>query len=399
MNKNIKIAFGFFLLVILLLTYLEASEPEPVNWNPSYLETDKIALGTYVFFESWKKNTSAEIEKTDRPPFEFLNEEPTGTYFFLNDHIVFDDSELSRLLLWVEQGNSLFVSAGYISKNLLDTLNISAVTFSGPDNFISRPRLNFVNPRLKHPEGFKYPYDVEALYFNEIDTLNQKVLGISVFGKDPSKEKVNFVKAEFGEGKIFLHTNPQALANFFLLTNDNYKYAEGILAYIDPSEKIYWDRHYKSGKIFYSSPLYVLLENKPLKWAYYFILAGSFLFLIFEGKRKQRAIPVVNPLKNQTYEYAGTIADLYLEQKDYRALAAKKIDHFYEYLRSRYRIDTSRPEKEFLQELAEKSGKSETEVKAFFDKIREITKKNKITKDELQDLNKDLNSFKYQPNG
>lgn len=396
MNKSIKLAFGFFLMVILLLTYLEASEPEPVNWNPSFLETDKIALGSYVFYESWKENTSAVIEEVDRPPFEFLNESPSGIYFFLNDHVVFDDSELDRLLEWVENGNSLFVAAGYISKNLLDTLNTSAVTYSGPDNFISRPRLNFVHPRLEDPDGFKYPYDIESLYFNEIDTLNQTVLGISSFGGEPSEEKVNFIRAEFGDGEIFLHTNPQALTNFFLLTNDNYKYAEGVLAYIDPSETIYWDRYYKSGKTFYSSPLYVLLDNKPLKWAYYFTLAGSLLFLIFEGKRKQRAIPVVKPLKNQTYEYAGTIADLYLEQKDYKALAVKKTEHFYEYLRSRYRIDTSRPDKEFYREIASKSGKSETETTALFDRIKNISNKTQISKDELRELSKTLDSFKQK---
>ncbi|WP_168191391.1 hypothetical protein [Antarcticibacterium flavum] len=53
MTRGGKFAMGLILLMVLLLTYLEASEPDPVNWNPSYLETDRIALGSFIFYESW----------------------------------------------------------------------------------------------------------------------------------------------------------------------------------------------------------------------------------------------------------------------------------------------------------------------------------------------------------
>lgn len=81
MRSSGKLIFGGFLLLVLFLTYLEASEPEPVNWNPSYMETDKIALGSFVFFELWEKAFPEEIEKTNVPPYEFLTGEQEGTYF------------------------------------------------------------------------------------------------------------------------------------------------------------------------------------------------------------------------------------------------------------------------------------------------------------------------------
>lgn len=400
MNKNFKIAFGSLLLLVMLLTYLEATEPEPVNWNPSYLESDKIALGSYVFFESWENNSSANIENVAIPPFEFLDEDPSGTYFFLNDVVVFDDNELEKVLKWAEKGNTVFISAGYIGKNLVDTLNMKTTTYSGLTNFVSRPRLNFVHPELKDPEGFEFSYDLESLYFNEIDTLNQTVLGTSHFTDDPSEEKrANFVKAEFGAGEILLHSNPQALGNYFLLTNDNYRYGEGVLAYIDQDQKIYWDNYYKSGKVFYSSPLYVLLDNRPLKWAYYFLLLGSLVFIIFEGKRKQRAIPVVTPLKNQTYEYSKTISELYLEQKQYKALALKKTEHFYHYIRTEFRINTSSPPETIQKELAAKTDHKEAETKELFNIFNKISTKKEITKAELQELNQAIQAFKNQHNG
>lgn len=399
MSRSLKLAFGAFLLLVLFLTYLEATQPEPVNWNPSYLETDKIALGTFVLFDSWTKNTEAPIEKVKIPPYEFLDEDPQGTYFFLNNTLAFDDSELKKLLTWVSQGNSVFISAGYIGKNLLDTLNMKATTYSGMENFVSRPGLNFVHPKLKNDTAYKFTYDLESLYFSEIDTLNQLVLGTSKYTDDASEEpKINFVKSQFGEGEILLHSNPQALANYFLLSKDNYHYAEGVLAYLNRNEKIYWDSYYKSGKAYASSPLYILLGNKALKWAYYIAIAGCILFIIFEGKRKQRAIPVVEPLKNQTYEYSKTIANLYLEQKEYKELALKQIKHFYDYIRTRYRIDTSVESDHFYSELAIKSEHTETETAALFEKFRELSNKNQITKQELQDLNTMIHSYKNPNN-
>ena len=395
MSRSLKLAFGAFLLLVLFLTYLEATKAEPVNWNPSYLETDKIALGSFVLFDSWTKNTVTPIEKVKIPPYEFLDEDPQGTYFFLNNTLAFDDSELKKLLNWVSKGNSVFISAGYIGKNLLDTLNMKATTYSGLGNFVSRPGLNFVHPNLKNDSAYKFTYDLESLYFNEIDTLNQLVLGTSRFTDDPSEEpKINFVKSKFGEGEILLHSNPQALANYFLLSNDNYHYAEGVLAYIKQDEIVYWDSYYKSGKAFATSPLYILLGNKALKWAYYLAIAGCVLFILFEGKRKQRAIPVVEPLKNQTYEYSKTIANLYLEQKEFKALAQKQIKHFYDYIRTRYRIDTSLESDHFYSELAVKSEHTETETAALFEKFSELSNKTQLTKQELQDLNTMIQSYK-----
>lgn len=394
MTRSGKFAFGLVLVLILLLTYLEATEPEPVNWNPSYLETDKIALGSFVFYESWREHGKAEIENISIPPFEFLDQEREGTYFFLNNFIGFDDNELEKLLTWVDRGNSVFISADYISKNLLDTLNLKATTYRGLGNFVSRPGLNFVHPELQSPAWYNFTFDTEALYFNQLDTLNHTVLGLSTFKSDPGNERVNYIKAPFGKGEFFLHTNPQALGNYFLLTNDNYRYAEGVLSYIDSSGIVYWDKYYKAGKTFYTSPLYVLLNNKALKWAYYFILIGSVLFILFEGKRKQRPVPVVKPLKNQTFEYSRTIANLYLEQKNYRELALKKIEHFNDYIRTHYRLDTSHKDDKFYRELAGKTNNTMEDTLKLSNIFSTIIDKPEISTTELQELNNNIETFK-----
>ncbi|MGA9325083.1 MAG: DUF4350 domain-containing protein [Salegentibacter sp.] len=399
MSKTFKITFAVFLLLVALLTYLEATEPEPVNWTPSYMPVDKIPLGSYVFFHSWKDNDQADIQEVNLPPYEFLlKEHEKGTYFFLNQNIYFDDDELNDLLDWVGRGNDLFLSAQVISSNLLDTLHLERKTYVPGSDLQSIPHLNFVNPKLKSDSAFAFKNDFEAAYFSKIDTANTEVLGSVSF--DPKKkEKVNFIKMKFGEGEIILHITPQAFGNYFLLTNENYRYAEKALAYINKDGKVYWDNYYKAGKSFYTSPLYIFLKNRALKWAYYFVIFGSLLFIIFEGKRRQRPIPVVKPLRNQSYDYAQSIADLYLEQNRYKELALKKIALFLEYVRMKYRISTENIDNEFYRDLASRSGNSLPDTEALFSRFQELQEQKNISQKEFQALCEAINTYKTTKNG
>jgi hypothetical protein len=395
MKNSGKITLGAFLLMVLFLTYLEASEPDPVNWSPSYLQYDKIPLGTFVFYESWKEK-SENIENVDIPPFEFIESAQDGTYFFLNNNLSFDKAELSKLLKWIEKGNTLFVSANSFNKELLDTLNLKTTVLIPRTDLSFQPYLNFVHPDLQRPEPYKYEYDTDLAYFSKIDTMAQTVLGVGsleTFSK-PSQAFPVFLKAPFGKGNIFIHSFPQAFSNYFMLSSTNYDYAQDILGYLGSDDKIYWDQYYKNGKVFYSSPLYILLRNKALKWSYYLALLGIVAFIIFEGKRKQRPVPVKEPLKNLTLEYSKTIADLFLEQKRFKDLAIKKIEHFNDYIRQRFRIDTSVKNDRFFRELSEKTNKTEEESKELFRAFNRISEKSEISKNELQEINQMIDSYK-----
>ncbi len=398
MNKSSKIVFAAFLFLVVFLTYLEATEPDPINLSPSYMPQDKIPLGAFVFFQSWKNNHMVNIEEINLPPYEFLTKkDKNGTYFFLNDRVNFDENELNHLLSWVHEGNNAFISADFISENLLDTLNIEYESYISEENFIIKPALNFVHPELHQQETFEFNYKTEANYFIKIDTINHLVLGTAIFGKNKGEEKINFIKAPFGDGSIFLHTIPEAFGNYFLLSENNYKYAEKALSYINQNQPVLWDNYYKSGKSFYSTPLYILLSSKSLKWAYYFVILGSILFIIFEGKRKQRAIPVIHPLKNKTYEYTKTIGDLYLEQNRYKEIASKKITLFLDYIRRHYRISTENQNEKFLKDLAAQSGNSLEKTKALFQKITLIQNKKEISKENFLQLATAINVYKqYQ---
>ncbi|MFD0975175.1 DUF4350 domain-containing protein [Salinimicrobium gaetbulicola] len=402
MSKTYKILL--FILVILLvgLTYLEATEPDKVNWTPSFVASHKLPFGTTVLFENLK-DQSFPLKKVKIPPYEFLGDTTIkGTYLFLNDNLNFHDSELNRILKWVEKGNTVFFITENHSPNLLDTLGLESEIIYPEKSIVSKPLFNLTDSTLKGKQPFLFPRETFPKYFKVTDSLKQQVLGVTGLYKDSlliNDPQTNYLVDSIGKGAIYIHNAPLAFTNFFLLENENYKYAERALAYLPPTETVYWDQYYKTGKTYSSSPLYVLLNSRALKWAYYFVIAGSILFVLFEGKRRQRSIPVIKPLLNQTYHFTRTISGLHLNRRDYKGITLKKINLFFDYVRTHFRIPAEDPSETTYQQLAGVSGSSQEKVKELWSFMEFLKNKPNITQEDLKKLNKVINAFKNQTHG
>ncbi|WP_417886223.1 DUF4350 domain-containing protein [Zunongwangia sp.] len=407
MSRFYKIALGVLVLLIIGLTYLETNTPQPLNWFPTYSKQDKVPLGTYILFETWQDLNKNNFGEVDIPPFEYLNEPQTdtvqkSTYFFINNSVNFDDTELNTLLKWVAKGNDVFIASNNFSKNLLDTLqlNIKPYQLQLDSNLDYEPKteVSLVNPNLGR-DTFSIPHEFHSFYFSKIDTINSTVLGtMATSSSKKNKNNINFIETTFGDGNIFMHTTPEAFSNYFILQNKNYKYIENVLGYIKPKNKILWDNYYKTGKANPQSLLYVLMQNKSLRWAYYLCILAVILFIYFEGKRKQRAIPVVTPPKNQSYLYTQTIAELYLENKEVKSLTEKKIKHFLEYIQQQYKLTIDQNNNQFYTILAEKSGNKVETVKKLFQQL-ENAKKNAAASKVFMNLNTAIHQFKNNPDG
>lgn len=397
MSKAYKITLALLVLLLAVLTWLEANEPEPVNWSPSYAAVDKIPLGTKVLFENLKQQ-NLELREVNVPPYEFLSDSTiSGTYFFLNNSLSFDQQELKKIFSWVARGNTAFFIAENFGQNLLDTLNLKMETLVPKKGISSKPLLNLKDDALKSSSPFLFDKEAYQDIFITSDSLPKDVLGVTQLQKDSAKisdPKINFLRDTVGKGMVYLHSTPKAFSNYFLLQDKNARYAENVLAYLPPQKTLFWDHYYKTGKTFYTSPLFVILNSKALRWAYYFVIIGSLLFIIFEGKRKQRSIPVIEPLKNQTLDFTRTIAGLYLDRADYKSITSKKIKLFLEYVRSNYRVATNEPNPDFYERVAAMSGNTKKDVEELWQLMERLEKKNLVSKKELLELNKAISAFK-----
>ncbi|WP_225035643.1 DUF4350 domain-containing protein [Winogradskyella sp. SM1960] len=398
MSKKGKLYIALVALTILAIVVLEMNKPKAVNWFPSYATHHKIPFGTYVFNDQLKR-VADSVFIVDRPPFEYLkNNTINGTYLFNNGGISFGKEELNSVLDWVSNGNTLVVAAVDFEEKLLDTLNLHTRSVNTFDNFNNEYQVKLVNPALDSEKTYKYDRSTTFFHFNKIDTLNTSVIGLidTYRGENMPMEDtlISTIKQPFGDGEIILSTFPQAFTNYFILQSPNQDYTAGLLSYIDTTQPVYVDTYYKTGKTFYTSPMYLFLNTKSLKWAYYIMLIGVLIYIIFEGKRKQRAIPIVNPLKNQTVDFTRTIANMYYESGKHKEISQHKIHHFLEYIRNTLHLSTAEINTSFINNLAARSNNSLEDTQTLFNLIKSLNHKNEINSTELERLNTLIEQFK-----
>jgi len=401
LNKQAKIYSAIIIAIIGLLVFLETSQKAPINWFPSFMNSDKIPLGTYVVFNSLKDSyTDQEIREINQPPYEFLSSDDTvqGTYFFVNNSIAFDESELNKILDWVDNGNQVFISSKQFSQKLLDTLSLEMNNLVALNNINTKPEVALANPRLNPNTFYTYDRNTYIPYFSKIDTVNAVALGtarLAIDSLQTNTAKLNYILYPFGKGEILLHTQPEVLSNYFVLKDQNHEYTERLLAYVNTENPILWDNYYKSGKKIQTSPLYLILNNRHLRWSYYFILIGTVLFIIFEGRRKQRSIPIITPLKNQTLAFTQTISGMYFEKQKHKEIAKKQYLLFLDYIRQQLRISTQEINEKTLEDIAARSTNSLEKTKTLFKYLEKLNNQQQVSADELLRLNRLIYEFKY----
>lgn len=399
MSKRNKLYVLLIGLTLIGIVYAEMSKPKQLNWFASYTNHHKIPFGAYVFSDLIESRYDSVIA-VNRPPYEYLKDNDIqGTYLFFNDGLGFGEAEFERLLDWTSRGNTLFLASSDFSYNVLDTLNLETSLVSIPGNFNNEFQFKLINNRLHIEDPIVFDKALSLYHFSEIDSSTRVVGILDKYQEGPSQIKdtlINIIKKPFGEGQIILSTIPQAFTNYFILEGTNREYTAGLMSYINPDEPLYMDSYYKSGKSFYASPLYLFLSNPNLKWAYYLLLLGALVYVVFEGKRKQRAIPIIEPLKNQTVDYTRTIANMYYERSAHNEIGRHVIQHFLNYVRVHFHLQTAIINDLFLQQLASRSNNTLEDTKRLFGFIENLEKQNFVRKEELERLNTLIEKFKSQ---
>lgn len=398
MDKKIKIYISIFVLIIVWIVYVDASKKDPINWYSSFAAKHKIPYGTYVLrTELNNLFPNTKIKDIRISPYVKLKDTTTnGTYLFLNDYINFGKEEFNELLKFVDKGNDVFIATNGAN---IDTLNLKTKNLESI-NFKEIVKLQLLNPQL---DTLKIQFENKDLKFGfkEVDTIKTTALGkLSVYGTDDilEKEEVNFIKYSHGKGNFYFHLFPHAFTNYSILKEENNQYVSSVLSYIDDTKPILWDAYYKNGKSSITTPMYYILNSNSLKWAYYIALIGILLFILFQGKRNQRYIPILSPLRNQTVAFTRTIASMYFEKSDHKSMANQTITYFLDYIRTQFLISTLVIDIEFFESLSAKTGNSKEKIETLFQKIKIIQSQNdsmsSVSREQLLELNTLIEEFK-----
>ena len=382
-----------FIFVVLLVLYVIAQlyEPKKFDWTPTLRNNDKNPFGAVIPYTELKQLFPGVAIQSHRiPAYNVLHNkgETSSAYILLEPEFSPDKPDLEELLEYVKNGNTIFLSAFDFDEKFLDTLGLKMKAYSSLLN-VDSTSVNFVNPALKATENYTFKRSTIDGYFDSIKKFDSSVvLGIN------QNNKPNFVKIKYGEGEFLIHAAPLCFSNYFILYGNNREYVAKALSYISPAiTTLHWDEYYKSGREGASTPLRFFLSNNFLKWALWLTVAALLIYVFFEIKRRQRIIPVIEPLRNTTLNFVETVSSVYYSQHDNNSIARKKTQFWFDHIRQRYYLSTNNTDDSFIQQLQRKSGVPAELIKIIINNIQRAEIQPKVTDDLLLALSSSIDEF------
>lgn len=389
MPKSLKIYIFLLVLILVGIIIIDANKKVPIDWRPSYSLREKIPFGLYVFDQESKSLFNPQkIKKFGETPYEFFDQyydvddstySVSGTFLHIDNSCTIDNSSVDELLYFVSHGNNAFLSATSFPEKLADSLHFETAQ---SNSFLDS--IQFKTERNHTTNQFYFNKGINDAYFYEIDSTRTTVLGTQSNSKGITQ--TNFVRIPYKNGAFYLHLQPVAFTNYYLL-KENAQYTQEVLGYIAPNEKIYWNVNQYENQNLSESPLRYILSKPALRWAWYLSLISLLFFMIFNAKRRQRIIPIKEPLKNTTVDFTKTIGNLYYQEKDHQNIAEKKIVFLLEKIRNEYYIDTFNLDETFINRLHQKTGNDKTVIENVVQLIKKIRNQSQTTEKELINFN------------
>lgn len=399
-NRKYVILLVVFFTILIVVQY---NRPRPIDWRQSYSMDDKVPYGTYALHEMiGELFPGKKVTTSTMPVYNVLSDSANGNgnYIFIAGDFSPDKLDTRSLLQFVASGNNVFVAANYIYGSFADTLNLGTQAYYYYDdpnaadtatlnevvNYEDTVRVNFTSPYLRSKSDYIYPKAVENFIFSSFDTARTTILGTN------GKAQANFIRVKVGKGSFYLSTLPQAFSNYHFVDKRNSEYVYKSLSFL-PAENVLWDEYYKPFRYVEQSPMKVVLNSPALSMAYFLTLASLVLFVIFGARRRQRIIPVVEPLRNTTLDFVGIVGTLYYQKADHKNIATKKISYFLEYIRSAFFVKTNLFDEAFITKVVNLSGIPEKDVRELFNFITVISGSSIIREEEILKLNSLIEKF------
>jgi len=385
-------------LTVIILVTIQLFIPKPLDWMITFNRNDKNPYGGYILNSIMEELFPTQrVSYSTKTIYELTGVDPQPSNLIIICDFFHPDSLDSRALFQsVSQGQSVFIAANFFGGFLADSLQIET------DNLLFQSGLNevftaatkldsigifFKNPYLKNVGPFFYQGENIPDHFISFDSSRVTVIAENNHGMPI------LIKIEMGEGFFLLSSTPLAFTNYHLIGGENYVLAESVLSFL-PALDLHWTEYYQLGKLEAATPLRFVLTNPSLKWAYYITILTLILFMLFEAKRKQRAIPVIKPPLNSTLEFIRTLGNLYYRERNHRHIVQKRILYFKDFIYHTYNLPVNY-QPGFYEKLAAKTGKDIKEIESIFETIQKFQKMPRVKTGELYGFNKKLEKF-YQ---
>lgn len=413
-NKAVIIIIGILAIAVVgffLFKYLNSdNECNKYEWFEKYAYEGDQPYDIDVFkslMESYfpKKEFIEVKEQFGNISFE---DEEEAVFLSIGKSIYLAESDEAALLDFVEDGNTVMLLVQDIPEGIHQALFPYEVLNTITYEWTPRIKTNFYHSDLKSGSAYNYAYR----YYEKDMAYPWAYFPRDLFAHAfcrPEKlgffddSKINFLRLPYGDGMLYIHTNPVVFTNYFMCEKELVRYVEGIVAHL-PEGDIYFDQFHHAPYLeidpYASSgpsvgPLDYILSQQSLAWAFYLILALSLVYILFQAKRNQRIIPVAEEKSNTSLEFIETIGLLYFQQKKHHKLMAMQWKLWLGHVRDQYRMTTRQLDDLFIKRLHQKSQVSEESIREIIEFYNEHSKHDRLSNDDLGKFYNLLEAF-YQ---
>ncbi len=396
-NGNRKY-YSVLALIFIAVIALQYMQPKPINWTRTYFKKDKIPFGCYAIFNLLENNFAKKVI-TNKQTLYSLNAEmaeSNQTLILIDDNIELSKLDVKSLFSFLKKGNTVLISTSNFSKALQDTFNIDVqenwiAKSTSIDSLLTKRafEVQYTQPKNNVLKSYVYPTVATESYFTKFDTTLFKVSSIN------KQHQPVLLEANIGKGKLVLSSLPDVFGNLFIVNHVNRFYAYTLLSKVK-NKTIIWDENYKTHNVQQKGIFQFIFNNDALYMGYCIAIIGLLFFMIFEMKRKQRAIPVIKPLQNTTLEFVDVISHVYFNSKNHKYIAEEKIAYFYFDMRKKFSVNTTLMDDEFYNTIHLLSGIDLDAVKKLFSYCENLKQAPSLTEQDLLELNTRITNFKLK---
>jgi hypothetical protein len=216
----------------------------------------------------------------------------------------------------------------------------------------------YKNPKVGIGKDTVSPYHWLGIYGDS--QLHVSCVVLSKLCSDNRDSMNTLISIPYGKGMLYVYTTPMLFTNFQLKETKTFNHAKQILSVLSPG-KLYWDevsglQNYSDGPDSPTAYLKYILSIEALRWAWYLLLSTTIIYILFESKRKQRIIPVIETITNTSIEYVHTTGRLYAQIGNHRKLVQLNMRLFLSSIQQKYGISVNLEDTDSIQWLAAKSG-------------------------------------------
>lgn len=389
-NNVIIIVLFIALAAGILLYFVFKGEGKHFQWVETYRADSDQSYGTMYLQKLLQTyRPEGEFILNDRRPLKKalndLKDQGNTDYVFIGQSMFIDEESLEALTGFLEAGGNAFIATVTPPDRIINAIYYRecGVNLTYHFNRVPSVTLNFFHDSLRTGKGYEFAYRFRTTdYPYDWNYISDSVFcdstkAIAALGHQQD-ELVNFIRIPAGKGNVYIHSNPLAFTNYFLTDAEKLGYVSGVFSHLDGTH-VLWDEFSKIPNIddtnAYNSPLYYLLQQPSLKYAWWMLLLTVALYVVFASKRKQRIIPVQEVKTNTSLEFVNLISQLHYKNGNHLDMARKKMRYFLYFVRSKYGIHAEKFKDEDIRRLAEKSNVSLNEVRGIFSQYYLIDEK------------------------